>query len=412
MKGILEAIRDCFNSIPDEDRRSRVPPFEFVAALVFAIGEDLGPRSLTFLRRKVGDLTGVLLGRSSFWERLATQRLTEMLSFIVSQLMVSLGKKIGLSRAILASLGVSGLYVLDSTSSTLPEGAAKDFPAPRKNVVPAAIKWHALFDFFSGTVAWFDLTPAKVHDRNGFPPFEVLPKGVLLIFDLGYWDYQLLSDLIKGGFYFLSRIKSNASITIDEITAGIARKYEGRDLMSCCFPANAGLIVELIGSFQKAGKEIFSCRVVGFWNPIEQGYHWYATNLKVSAHLIYPLYRLRWQCELAFKACKSAFNFADITTADCKIIKNLVLIGIIHCLISLAIGNVAANDLSLEQQLAKSVQRSAVLFVHIANALFQFVSRKLEIASLTAKIKLFSPELYDPNYNRRQSSLARVYALL
>lgn len=412
MKDILDSIRNCFNSIPNEDRRSRIPPLEFIAALIFAVGEDLGPRSLTFLRRAIGNSTGALLSRSAFWERMATRRLNNALSFIISQLMASLGTKIGISRSILSSLGVSGLYVLDSTSSTLPKGAAKDFPAPRKNVVPASIKWHALFDFFSGTVAWFDLTAAKVHDHNGFPPIEILPRGVLLIFDLGYWDYQLFRNLIDAGIFFLSRVKSNASITVQKTVLGISKKYEEKNLMTCRFPSNAGRVVEVIGSFERTGKELFSCRVIGFWNPIERAYHWYATNLTVNPHLIYPLYRLRWQCELAFKACKSAFNFSEITTADSQIIRNLVLTGIVHCLLALAIGNIGCEDLPMEQQLAKSVQRSAILFLHLAGTLRRFVLNQIDRDFVTAKMKVFIPELYDPNYRNRQSSLARVHALL
>ncbi len=53
---------------------------------------------------------------------------------------------------------------------------------------------------------------------------------------------------------------------------------------------------------------------VGFWNPSEKCYHWYITNLKVAAHLIYPLYRLRWQIELIFKACKQSLNVNRLTS--------------------------------------------------------------------------------------------------
>ncbi len=60
--------------------------------------------------------------------------------------------------------------------------------------------------------------------------------------------------------------------------------------------------------------ETLACRVIGFWNPSEKCYHWYMTNLKVYAYVIYPLYRIRWQIELIFKACKNSLNANQITS--------------------------------------------------------------------------------------------------
>ena len=69
----------------------------------------------------------------------------------------------------------------------------------------------------------------------------------------------------------------------------------------------------------------FIFRLIGFWNPANKCYHWYVTNLSVPAKLIYPLYRLRWQCELLFKAAKSSLNLSDISSSDVNIIQSLVL---------------------------------------------------------------------------------------
>jgi hypothetical protein len=412
MNDILESIRIHFNSLPAQDERTLISPLNFVAALIFSLPADLGKRSLASLRRGVIGLTGASISRGTFWERVATKRLQQMLMFLACSLMSCLGARLAIGRDILGDLGITALYILDSTSVTLPKNAHDKFPAPRSNVVPAAIKWHALFDFFSGSVAWFDLSAATVNDRKGFPPLEILPKGALIIFDLGYWDFQLLKDLIERGIYFLSRVKSNSVIKIEIVVSGIGQKFEGRELMRCRFPAQAGLIVELVGSFQKAGKEVFRARVIGFWNPVEKGYHWYVTSLPLPAELMYPLYRLRWQCELAFKACKSVFNFSEIDTSNTQIIYNLVLIGIIHCLLSIVMGNSMANKLTLEKQLARSIQRSAIVFFHLAQTIFEYVTEKSGLPMVKRKIKLFVEELCDPNYQRRKTSLAAIYAML
>ena len=68
-----------------------------------------------------------------------------------------------------------------------------------------------------------------------------------------------------------------------------------------------------------------------FWNPIEKTYHLYVTNLKVSAKIIYPLYRLRWQIELFFKASKTSLALKDMPSSNKNIIQSMMLLTIASC---------------------------------------------------------------------------------
>ncbi|MCB0361233.1 MAG: IS4 family transposase [Bdellovibrionales bacterium] len=412
MKIILETLHHQINSIPKKDARSKIVPLELVAALLCSVQKDSGRRSISNIRRQVIALTGKKISRSSFWERLATLRLKNFLFSLLGQLSANIAEVCSVGPELLKKLGVSGIFILDSSSVSLPKDASKEFPAPRNNVVPAAIKWHALFDLLGGGLTWFDLTEATTHDRKRFPPLELLPAKALLIFDLGYWDYLLLQELIKSGFYFLSRVKTNAKIQIKEVISGTSKKYVGKNLMSCRFPAQARNVVDVMGMFQKSGKELFTCRIVGFWNPVEQHYHWYATNLAIVARAIYPLYRLRWQCELIFKACKSSMNFSSITTSDSKIIVNLVLLGILHCLLASVLGGHLASKLQLEKQMSMSVQRCAIIFVQSSGDLFRFILDISCLKLLREKLKLLKSELFDPNFRSRKSSLAQAYEAL
>ena len=295
LRNILEAIKQHFHEIPTKDVRAKIGPMEFISALVTSLSKDSRIRSLANLRRSIAALTGQTLDRGAFWERLATKRLFTMLMFLTTHLMKELGKYCGITAPLLASLQVKAVYVLDSTSSSLPKGAKKVFPAPRKNVIPAAIKFHCLFDILGGAMKWFDLTEATLHDRKGFPPLELL-KGCLIIFDLGYWDYCLLAALKNQGTFFLSRIKTNAVITVVKVVRGLPKdRFDGQPLFGKRLPKKKWRIIEVLGEFQHRGKSVLQARVIGFWNPAEARYHWYVTNLGIAAHLIYPLYRLRWQ---------------------------------------------------------------------------------------------------------------------
>lgn len=121
-------------------------------------------------------------------------------------------------------------------------------------------------------------------------------RGKLVIVDLGYWDFNLLLAIKNIGGFFLSRIKSNTVVYIKEIVQGtISRKYLGASLLSVPINRKRGDILEVLIEkvCDKETKETLYARAIGFWNPCEKCYHWYITNLKVAAILIYPLYRRR-----------------------------------------------------------------------------------------------------------------------
>ena len=296
--------------------------------------------------------------------------------------------------------------MLDSTCSGLPDKAAGDFPGPRNNSNPAAVKWHALWDLFTGAVAWHDITPATTHDRKGFPPLRLL-KGALVIFDLGYWDYHLFADLIAHNIRFLSRVRSDAIIEIAEVVRGLPSHLIGAGIGSISHGKTS--VVEFIGSFGASG-EVFKARVIGFWNDDSQEFHWYTTNLLAPAVLMYPLYRLRWQLELAFKASKGTLRLADFTSANKRIIRNLILTHIVAVLFTQTLGHQASKEMSDGQQAAVSVQRMAKVVVNVAAELVQFLLRgtSATCSTLLRKLELYASDLFDPNYRRRETSMARV----
>lgn len=122
--------------------------------------------------------------------------------------------------------------------------------------------------------------------------------------------------------FFLSRVKSNAVIRIKEVIQGLGKRVIGQSLLAPDVSRKKGNIIEVI--VEKIHQDnTLRYRVIGFWNPVEKDYHWYLTNLTAAAYLIYPLYRLRWQIELIFKACKNSLNANEITSANDNIIENL-----------------------------------------------------------------------------------------
>lgn len=205
---ILPRIRQVFLAIPEIDERAKIGPQAFLIALITAMVSDTKTRTIADLRRQAMALLGEGIARSSYWQRLGSKRLTGFLTQTIRGLVAGLAGNFGINEGILEKLGVTGIYLLDASSVSLPNKARKDFPAPRTNVVPAAIKWHLCMNLLSGIGEWFCLTEATCHERNIFPPLKML-RGRLIIFDLGYWDYSLFTDLMNEGvfFYLESKIK-------------------------------------------------------------------------------------------------------------------------------------------------------------------------------------------------------------
>jgi len=407
----LVAIKQCFKKIiPSNDARAKIGPLNFVVTLVFCYLGDSKTQSLESIRRFMKDQLGQELKRNSFWERLSRKRLKNLLGDLVAMLIKELANTINIGGDILLGLGVSGVLVIDSSSISLWDGAKGKYPGTRTT---AGIKWHACFDLFSGVMTWFDLTPTSTNDRKCFPDVNSLAKK-LIIFDLGYWDYGLLLAIDNAKGFFLSRVKSNSVIFIEGVVQGLSAIHIGKKLSAVNLKRKRGNIIEIAGGILYK-KEWVNFRTIGFWNPTEKCYHWYITNLKVGAHLIYPLYRLRWQVELIFKSCKNSLNANRITSNDENIIESLLLASLAaHLTTTSSIVSIGMNQLDDEELLALSFQRIAqvgsVLASHFVSYLIN--SSKKFMVNLVDRIKLFSNELFDPNYNKRETSLKTVDKLI
>lgn len=407
---MLEVLKQCFEKIvPSEDARTTINPLEFIVCLVFCYLGDSKTFALEAIRRFMKAALDKEISRSAFWERLAGDRLKNQLRHVVAELMVTLTSPITRGGQLLKQLGVTDIWLHDSSSITLCASAKEHFPGTR---TAAGIKWHGSFDLLRGMLTWFQLTPTATHDRNCFPPVELL-KGKLIIFDLGYWDYGLLYAIEKAGGFFLSRLKSNAVVHIVEVIQGLPKQVIGQALLSLNLSHKKDNIIEVITTKVYEG-QLLRHRVIGFWNPVEKGYHWYITNLVAAAYLMYPLYRLRWQIELIFKACKNSLNANQITSSDENIIESLLLASIAAHLSSCTLFNIGIEQLEEKKQWAISFQRVAKVAVVLARdfILFLLNSSRDHFDNLLHKIKLFANEMYDPNYKKRETSLMRINRLL
>jgi hypothetical protein len=105
------------------------------------------------------------------------------------------------------------VYLADSTGFGLPESLADLFPGAGGSATKAGAKIQAVWDYKSSVFGHFALTPWNVPDQKYVDTVVALAqKGVLFLFDLGYFKLQAFARIVAAGAYFLSRLNHQATI--------------------------------------------------------------------------------------------------------------------------------------------------------------------------------------------------------
>ena len=117
----------------------------------------------------------------------------------------------------------------DSTVVRLHDLLKNVFPACRTNHTQAALKAHAIISVTGAGKQSIKVTSERKHDG---PVFRVGPwiAGRLLLFDLGYFKFQLFSSVTRHKGYFVSRLKANVNPRIVAVHGDAMRLRVGDSL--------------------------------------------------------------------------------------------------------------------------------------------------------------------------------------
>jgi IS4 transposase len=324
-------------------RKVRVHALFWTLVLGFGTGRE---RTIASLRRTYERATGCQLVPSAFYDRF-TPALVKLLKTIAAMLISEVAEP---ARRLAGPLAAFRDVVLtDSTVIRLHDLLKQAFPACRTNHTLAALKMHAVISATGQGPRSIKITAERAHDG---PIFTVgrWVKDRLLLFDLGYFRFQLFSCIQRNGGYFIVRLKKSA----DPVVVALHRRWRGRSV-----PMIGRRVSEFIGRLQRQSvdaevevsvqrrsyrglrhRDRQRFRLVGVRDPLTREYHLYLTNIpsdKLTPDEIAQVYSARWIVELFFRELKSQYHAEDMPSSKRPIVEALIYAVLITFIVSRAL---------------------------------------------------------------------------
>jgi hypothetical protein len=105
------------------------------------------------------------------------------------------------------------VYLADSTGFELPDSLHELFPGSGGSAATAGAKIQAVWDYKSSGFGHFALTPWNIPDQTYVDTVVALAqKGILFLFDLGYFKIKAFARIAAAGAYFLSRLNHQTTL--------------------------------------------------------------------------------------------------------------------------------------------------------------------------------------------------------
>lgn len=229
----------------------------------------------------------------------------------------------------------NGIYLLDSTSISLPETLTAVWEGcGGSRGANSCVKVSVLWEMLSGCLTEVELLPGRSHDRQARAASASLPQGALRLADLGYFKLSELARMNDEQVYWLTSHKARTTVMIDGQPIALAAYLQEH--------GQAGLDCQVeLGRTQRVPARLIAYPVspaalayrqqrLAEWERKKQckasehtrtllGWHICLTNVDPALLTPYEavtLLRYRWQIELLFKLWKSEGGLDKWTTQN------------------------------------------------------------------------------------------------
>ena len=376
--------------------------------LGFGTGRE---RTLVGLRRTYERVTGKSLVPSSFYDRFSKE-LARMFRAALRELMTKLAASEVRYGGVLE--GFRDVLVADATVVKVHRLLARRFPGSRKNSSPAAAKLHMVMSA-SGTGAHkVKVTGERANDHR---TLQMGPwvEGRLLLFNLGYFLYQLFDAIDRNCGYFITRLATNA----DPCIVATHRQWRGRsiELVGKRLETVAGRLKRdvldaeievafkrrVYGGIRRTDRR--RLRLVAVRLPDSSEYRFYLTNIDpdwLDAHGAAQTYAARWQIELIFKELKSYYRLEELPTRKAHFVETLLLGSAITLPVSRRV-LLAMQERFRRTSYKMPEQRWAAIFAAAAPPILDIVPRPPRVSKVIARRleSMLHQEAPDPNRSRQ-----------
>jgi IS4 transposase len=389
-------------------RKIGVVPLFWTLVLGFSTGHR---RTLAGMRRAMESSAGVRVAPSAFYDRL-TPALVKLLRAVLVELIDKLAGSHGKLSGALAAF--RDVLIIDSSVIRLHDLLARRFPACRTNHTLAALKTHVVVSVRGVGARSLKLTSERVHDGPVLRAGRWV-RGKLLLFDLGYYRFQLFACIQRQGGYFVTRLKDRANPVI----VATHLKWRGRtvtlvgehlqDVLARLKRRVIDLDVELRFQRRRYGDHRSSAtmrvRLVGVLNPDTGRYHLYLTNVppeKLSAEMIARTYAARWLIELTFRQLKTHFRLDQMPSRKRHVVEALVLSAFITMMLSGALLAQLRRRLGVALRGRLRQERWAAVFVALAQHILMCLLRPRPQITMLLRLvdTTWRHEAIDPNRGR------------
>ncbi len=178
--------------------------------------------------------------------------------------------------------------MMDSTTIDL---CLKLFPWAKFRKAKAAVKIHTLMQADGALPVFINITEGSVHDSKMAPSFEI-PAGSIVVFDLGYHDFDQYNHYEINKIRFVTKMKTNAKFQVIS-----SQVLESKTILS-------DQIIQFTGFYTRK-KYPKSLRRIEYYDENSDTVLVFLTNdFDLEAQTIADIYKARWEIELFFKTIK------------------------------------------------------------------------------------------------------------
>jgi hypothetical protein len=305
-----------------DQRKRKLTCVMFFWLMILTVGPG-GPVNLCQMAGHVlivGTLAGVSLAEATLSRQALSENLKlrswQFFAVVLDHLLGVYAALVGLNAPVLDLELIQYLRLIDSSTLRVADRLIQAFPGHRtgRKKEWAAIKLHAAFRFFRSIPEVLALTAENVNDKAiDF----LLPQGqkALYVFDLGYWKYALLDEIIEHVQHFICRLQEKCNPLIREVYLG-DQSWIGKRFFEVCLDGftQIDLQVNVSSTGPSNPKMKHNVRLVG--EVVESCWRFYLTsildNLLYPVDLIAQIYALRWQIELFFRDLKCVLRMQNL----------------------------------------------------------------------------------------------------